>query len=617
MNKIPAFIVSAACLLSLGACSKPGPRSIELPSFAATTASSIDVRGVELTDSNTVLNIHASYTPGWWIRVDSATTIKANGKDYRLIGSSENFKIGGHFTLPESGEDDFTLIFEPIPFDTETIDFDENIKDAFKIWGIDVTGEKSGYAPDLADRLPGDVRDIDTSNVFADPVLEIAPTEIRFHVLGYRPEYGNDLFLLTRSFADTSTSTIKLDGNGEATLTSTLYGPTEITATIDGTVSSMKGGILVAPGVATDIYIDPAYSSDVVIGRRPGMKESGVLRVFDNGKYAALNRLNDKTGRIIVQGKELTWRATPDEVIDNIIDVHKASLDSLSMRNIPEDAMPYFKTVVDASTLMSAANAINSLFHKYYVEKGTAEGMRDSINMNFTPEHYAKVLALIDINNTRLLAYPGIGVYLGGWSNVDVKDGVLHDIMVSMGLMEKAKSGTLTDADLSQLANASNPFFTNVLKARNQETKEIEARLKEKISSLPDDAPEKFFQNIIDKYKGKVVLVDLWNTWCGPCRAALKQNEPLKTSTLSDPDIVWVYIADTSSDLAQYEKMLPGIKGEHYMASEEQIKAVRDRFQVDGIPFYILVDREGNAVRHPDFRDHDKMVAGIKEALGK
>ncbi len=163
----------------------------------------------------------------------------------------------------------------------------------------------------------------------------------------------------------------------------------------------------------------------------------------------------------------------------------------------------------------------------------------------------------------------------------------------------------------------SSPFFANALKARNSETREIEARLKEKIASLPDDAPEKYFQNIIDKYKGKVVLVDLWNTWCGPCRSALKENEPLKSSKLSDPDIVWVYIADTSSDLSQYEKMLPGIKGEHYMASEEQIKAIRNRFQVDGIPFYILVDREGNAVRHPDYRDHDKMVEGIKEALGK
>lgn len=616
MNKISAFIASGVCLLSLGACSNPGPRSVEMPSFAATSTTSIDVRGVELTDSTTVLNIHATYRPGWWIRVDSATTIKADGKDYRLIGSSENFKIGEHFTLPESGEDDFTLIFEPIPFETETIDFDENTEEAFKIWGIDVTGKKSGYAPELTKLLPGDVRDIDVSEVFSDAVLESTPTEIRFHVLGYRPEYGSDLSLNIQSFADSSTSTIKLDEKGDASLTATLYGPTKIYASIDGTVAQLMNGILVAPGVATDIYIDPAYSSDVVIAKRPGMKVNQFPRMFDNGKYAALNRVVGHTGKLIAEGKDLSWKATPDEVIANILDVHKASLDSLKTKDFSEGARAYCKTIIDGNALMSAADAVSGLCYKYYIEKGSAEGMNDSINMNYTPELYAKVLNAVDKDNARLLAYPGLGIMLRGW-DADLKDGLMKDIVTYVGLYEKAKSGTLADADLTVLANASSPFFANALKARNNETKEIEARLKEKIASLPDDAPEKYFQNIIDKYKGKVVLVDLWNTWCGPCRAALKENEPLKSSTLTDPDIVWVYIADTSSDLAQYEKMIPGIKGEHYMASKEQKKAINDRFNVDGIPFYILVDREGNAVRHPDYRNHDLMVEGIKAALAK
>ena len=61
--------------------------------------------------------------------------------------------------------------------------------------------------------------------------------------------------------------------------------------------------------------------------------------------------------------------------------------------------------------------------------------------------------------------------------------------------------------------------------------------------------------------------------------------------------------------------MLPNIKGEHHMVSPEQIAAIRSRFNVDGIPFYILVDRNGKAVGHPDFRNHSKLVEGIKGAL--
>ena len=102
---------------------------------------------------------------------------------------------------------------------------------------------------------------------------------------------------------------------------------------------------------------------------------------------------------------------------------------------------------------------------------------------------------------------------------------------------------------------------------------------------------EQLFEEIIGKHKGKVVLVDLWNTWCGPCRGAIAHNEPLKTGELADDDIVWIYIADESSDVNKYADMIKDIKGEHYLVNAQQIQAIRNAFDVDGIPFYILVDR--------------------------
>ena len=135
------------------------------------------------------------------------------------------------------------------------------------------------------------------------------------------------------------------------------------------------------------------------------------------------------------------------------------------------------------------------------------------------------------------------------------------------------------------------------------------------INPTPDVADDKLFEAIVAPYKGKVVLVDLWNTWCGPCRNALKANEPLKTGELANDDIVWVYIADESSNFGQYASMIPDIKGEHFLVNPSQIAKIREQFQVDGIPFYILVDRMGNATGHPDFRDHAKLVDGIKAEL--
>lgn len=110
-------------------------------------------------------------------------------------------------------------------------------------------------------------------------------------------------------------------------------------------------------------------------------------------------------------------------------------------------------------------------------------------------------------------------------------------------------------------------------------------------------------------------MVDLWNTWCGPCRSAIKQNEPLKTGKLENEDIVWLYIADNSSDPEKYLEMVPSIKGIHFKVNADQIKAIRDHFKVDGFPYYILVDRQGKAEGRPDLRDHARYVEAIKSKL--
>ena len=94
-----------------------------------------------------------------------------------------------------------------------------------------------------------------------------------------------------------------------------------------------------------------------------------------------------------------------------------------------------------------------------------------------------------------------------------------------------------------------------------------------------------------DQLKGKVVIVDFYATWCGPCMAAIPHNNEL-LKKYQDQGLVIVGVCTSDHGQAKMEQTVKDRGIKYPTARDPQLKSEK-AWAVNYYPTYALVDRKG------------------------
>jgi thiol-disulfide isomerase/thioredoxin len=121
----------------------------------------------------------------------------------------------------------------------------------------------------------------------------------------------------------------------------------------------------------------------------------------------------------------------------------------------------------------------------------------------------------------------------------------------------------------------------------------------------------------LKQYRGKVVYVDFWASWCGPCRQSLPALNSIRQEFRSKGfEVIAINLDEEREDAMEFLKEFPVA----YPTARDTSGKVPEAYGLVGMPTAYLIDRKGNIqMVHEGFKKTDgaPLKAEIKKLLSQ
>ena len=531
----------------------------ENPLKAYTTNELFEVRKVELTKEKTILYARYNCLPGSWFTISKDSYLQTGGKRYEIIGS-DSIQLSTKSYTDNSCRKDFILYFKPLPMKTKEFDFLEGLDDNdFKVFGIHDSTYVFPPAPVPAEYLA----DYPEEEELQELKYSDEPAIVHIKALNYRKGMEPQIrahYMDLRNPSEPADTTFRINDEGEAELSLHICFPQVVWFNLSNSPWGSNCFLYLVPGleitVLADMLQDDVYTNDKFVGYK--------------GSFAKLSKEYCKL-LIGLQTNETPMKETARTVEELIRDYDECCAEDVKYI----ESQPCSKSLKDLF--------IQETYDCYYFK-----GLLDSLSK--TQEFIEHVIrqynmglrsktAVFNDNFVRASRYYVMDKNARG-INADLARYCYYLPKVLDG--QKVEKPLIEDPQLSALYDNVVADYQKTVAANKQELADNIHYL-----DMTEVAPENILQTILGKYKGKTVFIDIWTTWCGPCRYGHKEMAPLKEE-LKDKDIQFVYITSSSSPYKDWKDMIGEIPGDHYYLTQAQQDAIFSHFGTSGYPTYAI-----------------------------